>query len=75
MKIQLFPFIFERTGPETMLKFKISRFCTSTANRERCTTKSDRLGEDKHVWNVVKTVLAAAKSVCQCRAELDVNIE
>ena len=27
-----------------MLKFKISRFCTSTANRELCTTKSDRLG-------------------------------
>ena len=27
-----------------MPKFKISRFCTSTANREFCTTKSGQLG-------------------------------
>ena len=28
-----------------MPKFKISRFCTNPANRELCTTKSDRLGD------------------------------
>ena len=45
-----------------MANFKISRFPSSTANRELCTTKSDRLGE-KQVWDLVKTVLAAAKTI------------
>ena len=30
-----------------MLKFKISRFRTNPANRELCTTKSDRLGDKR----------------------------
>ena len=41
----MFLLFFCWTGLEIMLKFKISRFPTSTANRELCTTKSDRLGD------------------------------
>ena len=49
MKNLAFPFIFLKTGPETILNRQISRFATDCTNRELAKPKSDRLGE-KTSW-------------------------
>ena len=64
MNIQLLPYIFERTGPETMLRLYMSRFAT----RKKTTKTNDEIGP-----TLVSGALDDTKTIGKAGADIFAN--